>query len=453
MANSPIGIDSEIKKAIKDTIKLGKEQIYPIKNCKGLELRIRINKDSQTAAADFRHRYTSPISGKRPYMTLGKYDAFTLKQAIELYRQNIALIERNIDPIEHRDHQKQNEINERKNTLNVFIDEWYELQLKKNLSKSRYINIDNNLKPIKEKLGSMKVKDITPIVVIDLIESIQVTNTYKASRVKATLKAVLQRALIKRVIEYNPAANLTDIFITHKVNHKAALTAPADFAELLKEIDGLQDDDKLFRKQLLQLLALTFVRIGDLAAMKWNDIDFDAKQWRLTQQKGKNRNDMMPELIVPLAPQAMQILKKMQSLTGQQDYVFYTGKRKAASYANPREVNKLLESNELNKKGIGENYCGQGYKNVHTPHGFRAAAKTNLKRLLKKNPLAEDMTELQLGHKKMSQYGQAYDRWDLLEERTDMMYQWANYLDALKAGEYGNVIYLDDMKKLKAINE
>lgn len=71
---------------------------------------------------------------------------------------------------------------------------------------------------------------------------------------------------------------------------------------------------------------------------------------------------------------------------------------------------------------------------------------------MKKNPLAEDMTELQLGHKKMSQYGQAYDRWDLLEERTDMMYQWANYLDALKAGEYGNVIYLDDVKKLKAIN-
>ena len=39
MANKPIGIDSEIKKAIKETIKSGKEQIYPIKNCKGLELR------------------------------------------------------------------------------------------------------------------------------------------------------------------------------------------------------------------------------------------------------------------------------------------------------------------------------------------------------------------------------------------------------------------------------
>lgn len=453
MANSPLGIDSEIKKAIKDTIKTGKEQIYPIKNCKGLELRIRINKDGQTAAADFRHRYTHPITGKRPYMTLGKYDAFTLKQAIELYRQNIALIERNIDPIEHRDQQKQNEIQSRFNTLNVFIDEWYELQLSKNLSQSRYKNINLELQPIKDALGQMRVDEITPIHVINLVESIQKKHVLKAKRVKETLSSILQRALIKRVIEYNPAANLKGVFIPYKVQHHPALTEPCDFAELLKDIDNLPDEDRLFRKQILQLLALTFVRVGDICAMKWNDVDFDAKQWRLTQQKAKNRNDMMPEIIIPLAPQAIAILKQMQLLTGNREYVFFNSQATKTNYVNSQQINKILCSEELNQKGIGENYCNRGYLKVHSPHGFRAAAKTNLKRLLKNNPLVHDMTELQLGHKTSSRYGHAYDRWDLLEERTEMMYQWANYLDALKAGEYGNVIYLDDMKKLKAINE
>ena len=452
MANSPLGIDSEIKKAIKDTIKTAKEQIYPIKNCKGLELRVRINKDGQTAAADFRHRYTHPITGKRPYMTLGKYDAFTLKQAIELYRQNIALIERNIDPIEHRDQQKQNEIKSRFNTLNVFIDEWYELQLSKNLSQSRYKNINLELQPIKDALGQMRVDEITPIHVINLVESIQKKHVLKAKRVKETLSSILQRALIKRVIEYNPAANLKGVFIPYKVQHHPALTEPCDFAELLKDIDNLPDEDRLFRKQILQLLALTFVRVGDICAMKWNDVDFDAKQWRLTQQKAKNRNDMMPEIIIPLAPQAIAILKQMQLLTGNREYVFFNSQATKTNYVNSQQINKILCSEELNQQGIGENYCNRGYLKVHSPHGFRAAAKTNLKRLLKNNPLVHDMTELQLGHKTSSRYGHAYDRWDLLEERTEMMYQWANYLDALKAGEYGNVIYLDDVKKLKAIN-
>ena len=275
----------------------------------------------------------------------------------------------------------------------------------------------------------------------------------KAKRVKETLSSILQRALIKRVITHNPAANLKGVFIPYKVQHHPALTEPCDFAELLKDIDNLPDEDRLFRKQILQLLALTFVRVGDICAMKWNDVDFDAKQWRLTQQKAKNRNDMMPEIIIPLAPQAITILKQMQLLTGNREYVFFNSQATKTNYVNSQQINKILCSEELNQKGIGENYCNRGYLKVHSPHGFRAAAKTNLKRLLKNNPLVHDMTELQLGHKTSSRYGHAYDRWDLLEERTEMMYQWANYLDALKAGEYGNVIYLDDVKKFRAINE
>lgn len=51
---------------------------------------------------------------------------------------------------------------------------------------------------------------------------------------------------------------------------------PKNLAYLLKEIDSLPASDN-FNKEILQLLALTFARIGDICTMKWADLDLTAK--------------------------------------------------------------------------------------------------------------------------------------------------------------------------------
>ena len=66
MIKTDLTTDTQIKRAIKDTIKVGKTISYPIAGYTGLEVRIRPHKDSPDATADFRHRYTHPITGKRP---------------------------------------------------------------------------------------------------------------------------------------------------------------------------------------------------------------------------------------------------------------------------------------------------------------------------------------------------------------------------------------------------
>ena len=157
----------------------------------------------------------------------------------------------------------------------------------------------------------------------------------------------------------------------------------------------------------------------------------------------------MTDLVTPLAPQAMAILERMKAITGGQEYVFYHPTRKLAKHTDPQRLNSLL-NNEV--KGITLN-DGQSYRGLHTPHGFRSVAKTMLKRMLKNNPLWRDMTELQLGHKVTDRYGGAYNRWDILSERTLMMNEWANYLDQLKAGKVDNVIYLDSAKARLQVNE
>lgn len=439
MAKQALKTVTQIDKAIRETTKT---TAYPIAGYTGLEINIRVTTKGQTVA-DFRHRYTHPITGKRPYMTLGTYPAFTLEQARQAYNDNLALLAKGIDPLEHRESTKQAEINARKNTLQYFINEWKDKQQKKNLSPDTYRKQRDNVEPIERQLGKMIVTDIKPATVIAFINDIQKTTPYKGLAVKGVLKSILQIALIHRVIEYNPATDLVGTLTPHKTAHRPAITAPREFAKLLNDIDSLPAT-KDHLKEVLQMLALTFVRIGDVCSMKWADINLITKQWEFRPQKAGNRDDMT-DLVTPLAPQAVAILERMHPLTGDSEYVFHNPKRKQTPYSDPHRINKLL-NNQI--KGISLN-DGKGYLGIHTPHGFRATAKTLLMERLGYDEL---ITELQLGHTMLNRYGRAYSRMEMINQRRAMMNDWANYLDKLKAGEIDNMIYLNNAKA-KAIND
>jgi hypothetical protein len=72
-----------------------------------------------------------------------------------------------------------------------------------------------------------------------------------------------------------------------------------------------------------------------------------------------------------------------------------------------------------------------GYKGVHCWHGYRATGRTTLRQVLK---FETDAIEAQLAHKGQITHGGAYDRGTHIEERTDMLQVWADYLDKLRTG-------------------
>lgn len=438
MAKQEIKLDSQIPKAIREATQTGKTTIYPIAGYKGLELRVRPHKDSPDATADFRHRYTHPITGKRPYMTLGQYPALSLADARQYHSDNMQLLAKDIDPLENKETQKRQEITDRQNILNHFINEWQALQDSKNLSAKTIYNNQLLIKPIKQKLGHMKVTDITPSIVIRFIQDIQKTHLNKGLRAKIILKSILQIAKAHMIIEYNPASDLQGTLKSPKTQHRPSLTDPKEFAELLRDIDQLDDASQLYNKRILQLLSLTFVRIGDACTMKWSDINWLKKQWEFKPQKSGNRGDMVASIVIPLAPQAIAILEQMKPLTGDSEYVFHNPRRKKEPYHHTQEVNKVLNSDLMNN--------GLGYKDIHSPHGFRSSAKTMLMERLGYDEL---ITELALGHRMLNAYGTAYSRMDLLHQKANMMTAWANYLDAIKAGKFDNVIHADFKKAAK----
>ena len=439
MAMQGLKTVTQLDKAIKETTKTTP---YSIAGYAGLFLSVEVSKHTGKKTAIFKHRYSHPIlKGKRPTITLGQYPAFTLEQARQAYNDNLALLAKGIDPIEHRQDEKQKEIAERKNTLSFFIDEWQINQISKKLTQKTIENNGRNIKVIASQFGQTKVTDIKPSHVISFIKDIQKTHPAKGIEVKKVLKSILQLAKANGVIEYNPASDLKGTLKTHKKTHYPAITTPAEYAKLLNDIDSLADSP-IFQKEILQLLALTFARIGDICAMKWSDVNLFTKQWEFRPQKAGNRDDMS-DLITPLAPQAIAILESMKAKTGGYEYVFYNGRRKEHKHTHKQAINKVLNSTAMND--------GKGYKDIHSPHGFRASAKTMLMERLGYDEL---ITELQLGHRMVNSYGRAYSRMDMLDQRRAMLTDWANYLDDLRAGKIDNIIYLDKAKaNQQAVNE
>ena len=437
MANQGLKTVTQLDKAIKETTKTTP---YSITGYAGLFLSVEVSKHTGKKTAIFKHRYSHPIlKGKRPTITLGQYPAFTLEQARQAYNDNLAILAKGIDPIEHRQDEKQKEIAERKNTLSFFIDEWQINQISKKLTQKTIENNGRNIKVIASQFGQTKVTDIKPSHVISFIKDIQKTHPAKGIEVKKVLKSILQLAKANGVIEYNPASDLKGTLKTHKKTHYPAITTPAEFGKLLNDIDSLADSP-IFQKEILQLLALTFARVGDICAMKWSDVNLFTKQWEFRPQKAGNREDMS-DLITPLSPQAIAILESMKAKTGGHEYVFYNPRRKEHKHTHKQEINKILNSPTMND--------GQGYKDIHSPHGFRASAKTMLMERLGYSHL---ITEIQSGRSMPDAYGNTYNRMEAIKERVKMMNEWANYLDDIKAGNVDNILFVD-FNKAKAINE
>jgi integrase len=194
----------------------------------------------------------------------------------------------------------------------------------------------------------------------------------------------------------------------------------------MEKIDTYKSHGTPIVENALKLLPLIFVRVGELREAKWEDFDFERKEWRFCSSKTDT------EMVIPLARQAIEILKQVEVFTGQYQLVFPGANDKSKSMSN-NAIRKALQS-------IGYN-GGQ-----MTGHGFRAMARTLLEEELN---YPYKYIELQLSHKVRDPLGRAYNRAYHLEQRHKMMQAWADYLDELKASPKPDIKALREKYKFQ----
>jgi integrase len=155
--------------------------------------------------------------------------------------------------------------------------------------------------------------------------------------------------------------------------------------------------------------------------MKWEYINFDEALITIPKEQMK----MNRELKVPLAPQAIVILKDAFKETGHLEYVFVStigvGKKKRTPIGESATTNAIRR---MVDPRTGEPF-GTGFM---TSHGFRHTASTMLNEL----GYRSDIIELQLAHESNDRVRATYNKAQLIPDRTKMMQEWAEHLDMLR---------------------
>ncbi|WBS02370.1 integrase arm-type DNA-binding domain-containing protein [Pseudoduganella sp. SL102] len=353
---------------------------------------------------------------KRKTLALGVYPDVSLAKARKRRDEARELLADGIDPGQHKRDKKLEQVIAATNTFETVARQW----LAKTAANRAAITqekvtawLEHNVFPF---IGSKPISTIGPRDVLAAVRLIEERGAFdSAHRVKQICGQVFRFAVAEGVAERDVTADLRGALAAVPKGHYAAITEPRELGELMRSIHGYAGHP--YTVAALKLSPLLFVRPGELRAAEWAEIDLDAAEWRIPGAKMKMRIDH----IVPLATQAVELLRAVHKLSGHGRYVF----------PSIRTGERCMSENTINAALRGLGYS----KEVMTAHGFRATARTILDEVLSERV---DLIEHQLAHAVRDPNGRAYNRTSHLPARREMMQRWADYLDVLRQG--GDVV-------------
>ena len=381
-----------------------REKAYKLSDAGGLHLLIQPN-----GSRLWRQAYR--FHGKQKLIALGSYPIVPLASARAAREVNKGLLAKGVDPSAQR---KIDRIGERAMASNTFRAVGDELMEKfrlegddpKTLSKKKWL-----LGFVNEDLGDRPVSQIKAPELLDALRKIERRGRHdSARRARSLAGRVFKYAIATGKAERDPSVDLIGALVVAKVQHRAAIVDPIRVGALLRAVDDL--DGQPTTRSSLQLIALTFVRPGELRHAEWAEFDFGKKPvWNIPAEKMK----MPRPHKVPLAPQAIAVLTGIREITGSSKYVF----------PQVRSWHRPISDGTLNAA-----LRRMGYdKTEMTAHGFRSTASTLLN---ESGRWHGDAIERQLAHQEEDETRAAYNHAEFWSERVDMMEWWANYLDELR---------------------
>lgn len=389
------------------------ERAYRLADSGGLFLEVRPNGSKLW-------RYAYRIGKKQNLFAVGAYPAMSLLQARAAHMNARSLVKEGRHPAAERTRSRNELIETNKETFRFFAERWFETKRaipEKNKPgwssgyerQVRYY-LDNDIYP---KIGKMPVKAIRSaniVVVLDVI--VERNATCAAILARQIMSQIFEYAIAKGAVEYDPAHVTKRSVNRPKVKHASPLR-PDEIRGLL--IRSAEFKGSRLTVIAMRLLLLLFVRTKELRTAEWAEVAPALKtgMWVIAEGRMKMRRIHM----VPIAPQALQLLKELHGLTGHDRYLFPSS-RKPGQPMGPQVVNSAIRRMGYPMAAI-------------TGHDFRATAST----LLNEMGFRSEHVDMQLAHSK----DDAYNHARYLPERIKLMQIWADYIDKIERGELDKV--------------
>ncbi|WP_321447325.1 tyrosine-type recombinase/integrase [uncultured Cohaesibacter sp.] len=242
--------------------------------------------------------------------------------------------------------------------------------------------------------------------VVRILDDIVASGTpTRANRALAAIKKLMNWCVDRGVIEISPVAHLRpptreksrDRVLSHAEMHTlwhAAISEGYPF------------------KQFVQVLMLTGQRRGEVAGMRWSEVDLDEGIWTLPANRVKNGRLH----VVPLSTQAIDILKSIPRFLNSDLVLTTTGKTPISGFG------RLKERLALSLPDSTEDWRF---------HDFRRTVSTEMARLGVQPHVIDAVTNHKSGV--VSGVAATYNRYTYLDEKCEALQQWANELERLVA--------------------
>ncbi|WP_454742187.1 tyrosine-type recombinase/integrase [Cupriavidus necator] len=392
--------------AIKNAIKATKGSDRPLKLFDGGGLFLLI-----TPAGGSYWRLKYRMAGKEKLLALGVYPDVSLSGARKKRDAAREQIAAGIDPGEAKKAEQRAAKLAADNSFEAVARDWL-AERKSTVEEAQHIKtlarLQNDVFPW---IGNRPITQIDAPEILVVLKRIDSRGArFSAHRVRSEISRVFRYAIKEGRAKSDPAKDLIGAIPPAVQTHFASITEPIRVGEMLRAFDGFSGTFPVLCA--LKLAPLLFVRPGELRKAEWAQIDLERGEWRYRVSKTKTDH------LVPLATQAVAILRELHALTGNGQYVF-PGARSALRPMSEAAINAALRR------------LGYDTRTEITGHGFRAMARTILHEELHQKP---EVIEHQLAHTVPDALGAAYNRTRFIKERREMMQAWADYLDELKRG-------------------
>ncbi len=333
------------------------------------------------------------VDGKQQTRTYGRWPGMTLADARKEHAQG-----RQLPPAADAP------------TFKAVARDWLKKHLPSLSNQKHRLQVENTLEQYAfPKLGARPIDQIKRSELVTVVQAVQAGDKIEtAHRVAGRITGVFDYAQDTGLMESHPAANLTRVLVPRKVKKPMASIPPAEAGKLMRAIDGYPE---MVTRLGLQLLAHTFVRVGELRGMRWVELKEDGAVWVIPEERMKA--GLLH--VVPLSAPAREILRQLREMTGDGDLVLDS----PAQPGHPLSENTFLFA-----------LYRLGYRGLMTAHGFRALASTVLN---EQSGFPHDVIERQLAHKETDAVRAAYNRAEYLPQRRELVAWWSAWLQRTAA--------------------
>ncbi|EPL6680489.1 TPA: DUF4102 domain-containing protein [Klebsiella pneumoniae] len=355
----------------------------------------------------WRFRYQRPGSSSRTNLSLGSYPALTLAAARQIRDQHLTTLAQGMDPQQQQEQASEQRQIELDSIFSTVAANWFQIKSRsvtEDYAKDIWRSLDKDVFPV---IGEIPVQEIKARTIVEALEPIKARGALETvRRLVQRVNEIMIYAVNTGLIDANPASGVGMAFEKPKKQNMPTLR-PEELPKLMRSL--VMSNLSVPTRCLIEWQLLTLVRPSEASGALWAEIDLDAKLWTIPAKRMKAKR----EHIVPLSPQALDILEVMKPISAHREYVF-------PSRNNPKQPMNSQTANAALKR------IGYGGKLV--AHGLRSIAST----ALNESAFNSDIIEAALAHSDKNEVRRAYNRTTYLAQRVEMMRWWGNFVISYK---------------------